>query len=136
MEKRDPELDKIEKRMRELGLNQRSLAIQAGCKPDVVRNRLSGKAKTWREDTHKKIMMVLWPDQVYPDANIDDDLMRRCAEVIMHVASEQKKLLPLPNAMAYTVMLYKHILEYRRKGSIVEPNEAIAALILKEKIAS
>lgn len=59
---RDEEIGKIKARMKELGLNQRSLALRAGCKPDIVRNRLSGKSRNWRQDTHKAIMKVLWPD--------------------------------------------------------------------------
>lgn len=54
----------IKKRMRELGLNQRSLAVRAGCKPDAVRNLFTGKSKNWRGDIQTKIMSVISENRV------------------------------------------------------------------------
>lgn len=54
----------VVKRMNDLGLNQRSLALRAGCKEDAVRNLLSGKSRNWRGDTQSKIMAVLNQNRV------------------------------------------------------------------------
>lgn len=50
----------IARRMEQLGLNQRSLALKAGLHEDAVRNILRGKSKHPRIDTMEKIQKVLW----------------------------------------------------------------------------
>lgn len=62
---RDATIAFIKQRMGELGLNQRSLAIKAGCNQDAVRNFLTGKSKNWRADTQTKIMAILSENRVY-----------------------------------------------------------------------
>lgn len=65
----------IKSRMKELGYNQRSLAVAAGLHVDAVRNLLRGKSKNWRSDTYNAIMQVLWADkqivQPAPNKQID-----------------------------------------------------------------
>lgn len=126
--KNDKELHFIKQRMKELGLNQRSLAIKAGCKPDVVRNRLSGKSTHWRQDTHEAIMRVLGEPNFY---TADEELMQKAAAAVQKAAESENINLPLQRAMTITLDLYNHVLRYRKKGEDIQPNEALASLMIK-----
>jgi ribosome-binding protein aMBF1 (putative translation factor) len=61
----------------------------------------------------------------------DEELMQRCAEAIMAAAKNKGLRLDLAATIAYTTLLYNHVMEYRRKGQDTSPNEPMAALILK-----
>lgn len=129
---KDPELDYVRRRMRELGLNQRSLALQAGCKPDVVRNRLSGKAKRWRQDTRQAIMGILGEPKIY---TADEGLMQTAADAVQKAAKMENRNLNLATAMACTVMLYNHVMRIKSKGEDARADVATASLILHQIVA-
>ena len=61
----------------------------------------------------------------------DDALMAEAAEAIQAAAISQNKKLTLADAMTYTVMLYNHVMEFRKNGKEIAPNEENAYLIIK-----
>lgn len=61
----------------------------------------------------------------------DEDLMQLAAESIQKAALAQKRRLSLAEAMTYTVMLYNHIIPFRKQNKNIIPDEAIASLIIK-----
>ena len=63
METREELVAYLEQRMKELDLNQRSLALSSGCKQDTVRNFMRGVTKNLRSDNYNKIMARVRPDK-------------------------------------------------------------------------
>lgn len=63
---------------------------------------------------------------------LDEDLMRNTTECIINVASEMDIHLSVSETMNYIVKLYNHIIKYRGSGKLIEPNEALAELILQK----
>ena len=64
----------------------------------------------------------------------DEDLMMRAADAVQQAIKNGKKKITLQDASKCTVRLYNHVMEYRKKGEIIEPSEAMATLILKSSI--
>lgn len=62
---------------------------------------------------------------------LDDDLMRRCTIAIMQAAEEMNVDLSLDKGVSAVTELYNHVLQYRHKKPDIQPDEAMAALILK-----
>ncbi len=60
---REQKIDFIQQRMKELGLNQRSVALSAGLHEDALRNFFRGKSKNLRSDIYEKLMDVLQPNE-------------------------------------------------------------------------
>lgn len=63
--------------------------------------------------------------------DINEELMIKSAEAITKAVKSNKMNLPILDAVSYTVQLYKHVLEYRRRGEEIDPTESIASLILR-----
>lgn len=109
---------------------------KAGIREGTLRNFLNGNSATLLASNVELLAKALGlsvgqllREEVHYTA--DDDLMLNAANAIQEAAAAQQKKLTLEQLMAYTVMLYNYVLEYRNKGSDVAPNEAMAALILK-----
>ena len=129
MEKRDRMIADLQRRMKEKGFNPRSLSMKATGKPDTVRNLLRGASKSWRQDNYEAVMRVLGEENFYL---ADDGLMKQAAAAIRQVAEAENRKLTLEQAMLMTVELYNHVIKYRKSGNDIVPNQAIAALIIKQ----
>jgi lambda repressor-like predicted transcriptional regulator len=64
-------------------------------------------------------------------AGIEERLMKECTDAVQYVAKKKGIKLEMAKAMAYSVMLYNHVREYRAKGEDVSPSPAIADLIVQ-----
>lgn len=123
------------------GLRVAPWCIKAGISEGTLRNFLAGESDSLGANTLEMLAMAagisiaeLLGQEVHYKA--DDELMMKSAESILKAAKAKNAKLTRAQEMAYTVMLYNHAIEYKRQGQEVSPNEAMAALILKESIAS
>lgn len=64
---------------------------------------------------------------------VNDELMKEASIAIASSAATNKTKLSIPEAVAFTVELYNHAMEYRAKGKAAEINESMAALILRQR---
>lgn len=63
---------------------------------------------------------------------VDEPLMKEAAHAIEVSAQAMRTHLSLAQMMTCTVHLYNHVMEYRSQGKEAEPNEAMAALVLRQ----
>lgn len=119
------------------GMSQEKLGNLVGKKKDTISKWERGDRKLKVEEA-RKLANILGcslnelagyiEDHLY---EADDNLMKECAEAILSAANSQFKKISLAEAMTYTVMLYNHVINYKKQGTDVVPNEAMAALLLK-----
>lgn len=104
------QLNRLEKSER--AINERNLAILAeafGCHPsDIIE---SGK--------------------IY---QLDNALMKQVIASIEEAAKEAKRNLSIPQFMAYSVILYNHVIKHKNSADSSKPTKALAELILQQKI--
>lgn len=137
----NPGMEKLPNKIRHFreirGLSQERLGKSVGKKKDTISKWERGERKLKMEEA-KKLASVLgislgelagYIEDGFYEA--DENLMQLCAEAIQLASQSQNKKLALPQAMALAVMLYNHVIEYKRQGNEVSPNEAMAALLLK-----
>lgn len=120
------------------GLSQESLGKKLGRQKDTISKWERGERKLKLEEAERlsHILGISIADLAGEIDNnkiyeADEPLMQRAASAIEAAAISQKQSLSLAEAMTYTVMLYNHVMAYRKNNEEVLPNEAMAALILK-----
>lgn len=120
-----------------LSMSQQSLGNSIGKKKDTISKWERGERKLKLEEAIKvsHVLGITIGDIAGEiEGNLyeaDEELMKLSAEAIQGAATSSGKKISLPEAMAYTVQLYNHVIDYRKKGENIFPNEAMAALILK-----
>jgi len=110
--------------------------LKAGITEGALRNFLSGAVDSMGANTLELLARAagislgeLLGEEVHYKA--DNNLMMHCVDSILKAAKTKKIKLTRAQEMTYSVMLYNHVIEYRRQGEIASPNEAMAALILQ-----
>lgn len=122
------------------GLRVSPWCTKAGITEGALRNFLNGESDAMGANNLELLATAagatvgeLLGEQVHYKA--DDNLMIRSAKSILTVAKTKRMKLSRAEEMVYTVKLYNLVIEYRRKGSDVSPNEAMADLILSNRVA-
>lgn len=91
--------------------------------------RLAGALRCRPED--------LFSQSVNPansDLGFDNDLLQTANKAIKEEARTKRRKLSDPELMAYTVLLYLHVMKYRALGKKTEPSAEIAELILQQAV--
>ncbi len=129
----------IRRVMAERGLQVAPWCRLAGMGESTLRNFLNGDSDSMGANTleilaHAAGVSVgyLLGEEIH--YKVDNELMNKSIAVILSAAKSENRKLSRVEEMAYSVMLYNHLVEYRRRGEASEPNEAIAALILKSAL--
>lgn len=123
---------------KERGLTVDGWCKQAGIAEGTLRNFLNSESDTLLASTLELLAAALHISvgQLLREApilySLEDDLMLRSSQAIQLAIMESKKNISLDQAMVFTVQLYNHVLKYRKSGNNIEPNEAIASLIIKQ----
>lgn len=112
----------------------------AGISEGTLRNFLSGENDALGSTNIERLAITagisiaeIFGEEVH--YKIDDDLMLKCTKCILTTAKNKGRKLSRVQEMAYTVLLYNHINEYRKKGENIEPSLSLAALILQQQVA-
>lgn len=120
------------------GISQEKLGSIVGKTKDTISKWERGKRKL-KMDEAKKLAVALGvsvseiADEVEGiHYKADENLMQQCAEAIVAAAQDIGTKLNMAQAIAYTTLLYNHVMEYRGKGKNADPDESMAALILKQ----
>lgn len=128
----------IKRFMTEHDLNVGEWSKRAGLTEGALRNFLNGindsmganNLQLLADAEGVTVGKILGEDN---SSSIDDDLMLRSLQSIEKAALIERKKLNTAQMMAFSVSLYKHIIKYRKDGEKIEPNQALAALVLKQQ---
>lgn len=118
-------------------MSQEQLGNKVGRTKDAISKWERGERKLKMEEARRlatalNVSVGQLADDVGNMYGADDDLMQKSVDAIQEAAKSIGARLTLSQAMTYTVELYNHVLQYRRKGINTAPDEAMAALVLKQ----
>lgn len=126
----------IRKVMAERGLQVSPWCKRAGITEGALRNFLNGDSESMGANSLDLLagaagvtLGSLLGEEIH--YKIDDELMEKAVDSILLAAKSGGKKLNRAQEMAYAVMLYNHLIDYKKQGEYAEPNTAMAALILK-----
>lgn len=126
----------IKHAMAKHGLIVTSWCRDAGISEGTLRNFLSGENESMQTNNLEMLaraagvsLSELLGEEVHYKA--DNDLMQKSVESILRAAKDSRIKLSRAEEMAYAVMLYNHVIEYRKKGKDAVPDEVMGALVLK-----
>lgn len=121
---------RIKSKMEEQGLNQRSLALKAGLKPDSVKNLFEGKSYMLRADRLDAVLKVLGLGP-FAAAAYDTEAMRAALEAMEKTIERLNARLSASEKAVYLERLYALAARERELGGPPAIGAAAAEHVLK-----